>query len=235
MVNFFFPLFYMFNLWISSSLAAFCLMYQWKPNNNLHVAGFPRTEKQAINLMASYPVDIALNIVVPFEVIVERVQGRWVHLPSGRVYNTGFKPPNKPVSSCEDDSLSHWVTRILIMIVSILFTGPWWHHRWTSHPKRRWQTWSCTKTSWSVQEDCRAAVWLLQIEGDLGRLSGTYIWANLAGITEVFRIKNPAVISQLRCCGKFAISCLAWALTGLLLAEHPIELVLYFCTVMFIS
>lgn len=61
-------------------------------------AGFPRTEKQAMNLMASYPVDIALNIVVPFDVIVERVQGRWVHLPSGRVYNTGFKPPHKPVS-----------------------------------------------------------------------------------------------------------------------------------------
>lgn len=58
--------------------------------------GFPRTETQAMNLMASYPIDIALNIIVPFEVIVERVQGRWVHLPSGRVYNTGFKPPHKP-------------------------------------------------------------------------------------------------------------------------------------------
>ncbi|KAK3929961.1 GTP:AMP phosphotransferase AK3, mitochondrial [Frankliniella fusca] len=55
--------------------------------------GFPRTEKQAVDLMAAYPVDLAINIVVPFEVIVERVQGRWVHLPSGRVYNTGFKPP----------------------------------------------------------------------------------------------------------------------------------------------
>lgn len=55
--------------------------------------GFPRTDKQAQDLMAVHPVDIAINIVVPFEVIVERVQGRWVHLPSGRVYNTGFKPP----------------------------------------------------------------------------------------------------------------------------------------------
>ncbi|KAJ1525791.1 hypothetical protein ONE63_008994 [Megalurothrips usitatus] len=58
--------------------------------------GFPRTEKQAIDLMGTYPVDLAINIVVPFEVIVERVQGRWVHLPSGRVYNTGFKPPKSP-------------------------------------------------------------------------------------------------------------------------------------------
>lgn len=48
--------------------------------------------------MATHPVDIAINIVVPFDVIVERVQGRWVHLPSGRVYNTGFKPPKHPVS-----------------------------------------------------------------------------------------------------------------------------------------
>lgn len=29
--------------------------------------------------------------------IVQRVAGRWTHLPSGRVYNTEFNPPKNPV------------------------------------------------------------------------------------------------------------------------------------------
>lgn len=55
--------------------------------------GFPRTVKQAKELWKVQPVDVVLNLVVPFEVIIERVKNRWVHLPSGRVYNIGFSIP----------------------------------------------------------------------------------------------------------------------------------------------
>lgn len=55
--------------------------------------GFPRTVDQANSLWKQMPVDVVLNLNVPFEVIIERVKNRWVHLPSGRVYNIGFNTP----------------------------------------------------------------------------------------------------------------------------------------------
>lgn len=55
--------------------------------------GFPRTVGQANALWSVQPVDVVLNLVVPFEVIIDRVKNRWVHLPSGRVYNIGFNTP----------------------------------------------------------------------------------------------------------------------------------------------
>lgn len=39
---------------------------------------------------------MVLNLVVPHDVIIERVQGRWVHLASGRVYNVDFNAPKTP-------------------------------------------------------------------------------------------------------------------------------------------
>nr|AEE61758.1 unknown [Dendroctonus ponderosae] len=58
--------------------------------------GFPRTVAQAKALWEIYRLDVALNLVVPFPVIIDRVKGRWVHLPSGRVYNEGFNSPKVP-------------------------------------------------------------------------------------------------------------------------------------------
>lgn len=55
--------------------------------------GFPRTVAQSNALWKIQPVDVVLNLVVPFEVIIDRVKNRWVHLPSGRVYNIGFNTP----------------------------------------------------------------------------------------------------------------------------------------------
>lgn len=55
--------------------------------------GFPRTVAQANALWKVQPVDVVLNLEVPFDVIIERVKNRWVHLPSGRVYNIGFNTP----------------------------------------------------------------------------------------------------------------------------------------------
>lgn len=58
--------------------------------------GFPRTVPQADALHKREPADIVLNLAVPFEVIIERIKGRYVHLPSGRVYHTEFNPPKVP-------------------------------------------------------------------------------------------------------------------------------------------
>ena len=61
--------------------------------------GFPRTGTQAEALYKMIPVDAAINVAVPFDVIVDRIKKRLVHLPSGRVYNLDFKPPKVPVST----------------------------------------------------------------------------------------------------------------------------------------
>ncbi|XP_065165277.1 GTP:AMP phosphotransferase AK3, mitochondrial [Atheta coriaria] len=55
--------------------------------------GFPRTRSQCEALWTQQPLDLAINLVVPFEVIIDRVKNRWVHLPSGRVYNIDFNAP----------------------------------------------------------------------------------------------------------------------------------------------
>ncbi|CAM4730604.1 unnamed protein product [Leuciscus chuanchicus] len=58
--------------------------------------GFPRTVAQAEALDAVCDVDSVINLDVPFLTIRERLTSRWVHLPSGRVYNVDFNPPKKP-------------------------------------------------------------------------------------------------------------------------------------------
>jgi len=58
--------------------------------------GFPRTVAQAKALWNIHKLDVAINLVVPFPVIIDRVKGRWVHLASGRVYNEGFNSPKVP-------------------------------------------------------------------------------------------------------------------------------------------
>lgn len=58
--------------------------------------GFPRTLEQAQQLHEIHKVDAVINLKVPFDVIVDRVKGRWVHLASGRVYNVGFNEPKVP-------------------------------------------------------------------------------------------------------------------------------------------
>jgi nucleoside-triphosphate--adenylate kinase len=55
--------------------------------------GFPRTRAQAETLFKKEPIDTAINLIVPFDIIIKRIQSRWVHLPSGRVYNIDFNAP----------------------------------------------------------------------------------------------------------------------------------------------
>lgn len=66
--------------------------------NYCNFLGFPRTLPQAQKLWEAEKLDVALNLNVPYNVIIERVKGRWVHLPSGRVYNDDFNAPKIPVS-----------------------------------------------------------------------------------------------------------------------------------------
>ncbi|KAK0163421.1 hypothetical protein PV327_007105 [Microctonus hyperodae] len=65
-------------------------------NANYLLDGFPRTLTQAEKLQKVQPVNLVLNLIVPHSVIIDRIKSRWVHLPSGRVYNVGFNDPKVP-------------------------------------------------------------------------------------------------------------------------------------------
>jgi adenylate kinase len=75
--------------------------------------GFPRTIPQAEALKAaSVPIEHVVEIAVPDAAIVERMSGRWSHVPSGRTYHERFKPPKvagrddatgEPLIQREDD------------------------------------------------------------------------------------------------------------------------------------
>lgn len=56
--------------------------------------GFPRTLAQAEAMeKAGVHLDAVIEIAVPDEVIIERMSGRRVHLPSGRTYHIVYHPP----------------------------------------------------------------------------------------------------------------------------------------------
>ncbi|QTL39299.1 adenylate kinase [Xenorhabdus budapestensis] len=62
--------------------------------NGFLLDGFPRTIPQADAMKeAGIKVDYLLEFDVPDEIIVERIIGRRVHAPSGRVYHIKFNPP----------------------------------------------------------------------------------------------------------------------------------------------
>ncbi|KAL1839876.1 hypothetical protein VTJ49DRAFT_1062 [Mycothermus thermophilus] len=66
------------------------------PSASFLLDGFPRTAAQADRLDEIVPINLAVSIRTPLEVIIERISGRWVHEPSGRVYNTSYNPPRVP-------------------------------------------------------------------------------------------------------------------------------------------
>ncbi|KAI8085186.1 adenylate kinase-domain-containing protein [Halteromyces radiatus] len=66
--------------------------------HNWLLDGFPRTLKQAHELdntlnKLMQPLNLVINLEVPEEVILDRIMDRWVHIPSGRVYNLSYNPP----------------------------------------------------------------------------------------------------------------------------------------------
>lgn len=69
--------------------------------NGFILDGFPRTHAQALKMTSmGIEVDHVIEIRVPFDLIVERITGRLVHEPSGRVYHKIF---NKPMVEWFDD------------------------------------------------------------------------------------------------------------------------------------
>lgn len=63
--------------------------------------GFPRTIEQANKLSGAQTVNSVMNLVVSHDIIIGRVKDRWIHLPSGRVYNIGFNAPKIPFKDDE--------------------------------------------------------------------------------------------------------------------------------------
>jgi adenylate kinase len=62
--------------------------------NGFLLDGFPRTIPQADAMKeAGINIDFVLEFDVPDELIVDRIVGRRVHAPSGRVYHIKFNPP----------------------------------------------------------------------------------------------------------------------------------------------
>ncbi|KAF9928437.1 hypothetical protein BGZ75_009216 [Mortierella antarctica] len=62
--------------------------------------GFPRTMAQARTLDrtlqgVNQPLNLVIHLNVPEDVILQRIMDRWVHIPSGRVYNMTYNPPKR--------------------------------------------------------------------------------------------------------------------------------------------
>ncbi|ODM24081.1 hypothetical protein SI65_01671 [Aspergillus cristatus] len=106
----------------------------WLPNNtpssqptsispiaSFILDGFPRTVAQAGSLDKIVPVNFVVHLFTPPSVILSRIASRWVHEPSGRVYNTGFNAPKvpgkddvtgEPLTQRQDDSIDTWKQRL---------------------------------------------------------------------------------------------------------------------------
>ena len=97
-------------------------------DNGYILDGFPRTIPQAKGLdqlltLLNNPLDKVLVINVDDNTIIERMSGRRVHLPSGRIYHIQFNPPKKkniddisgePLNIRDDDKVETVKHRLLI-------------------------------------------------------------------------------------------------------------------------
>ena len=66
------------------------------PTASFILDGFPRTSIQASRLDSLIPINLVVSLITPVDIILERIASRWVHAPSGRVYNTDFNAPKVP-------------------------------------------------------------------------------------------------------------------------------------------
>jgi len=76
-------------------------------NKHWILDGFPRTVGQGKLLDShlqkqGYPLNLVVNLDVPDEAILSRISDRWVHLPSGRVYNLSYNRPR--VDGLDDET-----------------------------------------------------------------------------------------------------------------------------------
>lgn len=83
--------------------------------------GFPRTKPQAEQLASMIDINLVVHIDTPSSVILDRIANRWVHQPSGRIYNNTFNPPEiwgkddltgEPLTRRPDDDPETYKTRL---------------------------------------------------------------------------------------------------------------------------
>lgn len=106
---------------IPSTFRASKYQYSDHPSASFILDGFPRTAGQAGQLDGLVPINFVVNINTPPEIIIDRICNRWVHEPSGRVYNTTFNAPKvegkdditgEPLVQRIDDSPEVWQARL---------------------------------------------------------------------------------------------------------------------------
>ena len=78
------------------------------PSASFLLDGFPRTAHQAQKLELLIPINLVVSLITPVSIILGRIADRWVHAPSGRVYNEGF---NKPKIAGRDDVTGEKLTK----------------------------------------------------------------------------------------------------------------------------
>jgi len=95
--------------------------YSDNPTASFILDGFPRNVSQARQIDGFIPINWVVHISTPTEVILDRISNRWMHAPSGRVYNTTFNPPKvpgidditgEPLTRREDDDPEVWKARL---------------------------------------------------------------------------------------------------------------------------
>ena len=83
--------------------------------------GFPRNEHQAEQLDELVPMNWVVNMKTPSDIIMDRICNRWIHMPSGRTYNTTFNTPRQAgkddvtgeaLSQRDDDKPEVWQARL---------------------------------------------------------------------------------------------------------------------------
>ncbi|KAF2836287.1 adenylate kinase [Patellaria atrata CBS 101060] len=95
--------------------------YSDDPSASFILDGFPRTAVQASKIDELIPINFVVNISTPAAIILDRICNRWVHEPSGRIYNTTFNAPKvdgrdditgEPLTRRADDCPETWKARL---------------------------------------------------------------------------------------------------------------------------
>jgi len=106
---------------IPSGLRTSRYTFSDRPSASFILDGFPRTAVQAVQLNDIIPINLVVNLNTPTDIIIDRICNRWVHAPSGRVYNTTFNAPKEdgkdditgePLTRRADDDPEVWKARL---------------------------------------------------------------------------------------------------------------------------